>query len=55
MKKYTILKEHMTLTFTPEAKAMLAELAQAQGISQSAVLEILIRQATKREKKGQQT
>lgn len=40
-----------SLRLTPEAKAILQELAKKQGISQAAIVELLVRQEAKKQEK----
>ena len=44
------MKKKTSLTLSEEAKRLLAELASKLGISQTAVLEIIIREKAKKEK-----
>lgn len=44
------MKKPRSYRMTEEAQAMLAELAKADGLSQAAVIETLIRRETKRRK-----
>jgi len=44
------IKPHSNFKLTAEAKALLRQMAEAQGISMTATLEILIRQGAKRGK-----
>jgi hypothetical protein len=45
-------KHKTSFTLTATAKALLSQLAEAQGISQAAVLELLIRQAAREQLPG---
>jgi hypothetical protein len=45
-------KHKTSVMFTATAKALLFQLAEAQGISQAAVLELLIRQAAREQLPG---
>jgi len=45
------VKPHSNFKLTAEAKAILREMAREQGISMTAVLEILIRQGAKKQEK----
>jgi predicted HicB family RNase H-like nuclease len=49
---YIMKGKPSTVRFSQEAKTLLAAMAARRGISMSAMLEILIREAAKHEKKG---
>jgi hypothetical protein len=42
-------KKKTSITLTEKAKELLAKIAEAQGISQTAVIELLIREKAKQE------